>query len=63
MEFKKLNRQAQWSLYLSHFDFVLIHKLGPTMEKADALSRHVDHKEVIYLLKTKKIFYYLKFES
>ena len=46
MESKKLNRcQAQWSLYLSRFDFVLVHKLGPTMGKADALSRHVDHKE------------------
>ena len=46
MESKKLNRhQAQWSLYLSHFDFVLVHKLGPTMGKANALSRQADHKE------------------
>ena len=46
MESKKLNcHQAQWSLYLSCFDFVLVHKLGPTMEKADALLRCMDHKE------------------
>ena len=46
MESKKLNcRQARWSLYLSCFDFVLVHKPGPTMEKANALSRHADHKE------------------
>ena len=46
MESKKLNHhQAQWSLYLSRFDFVLVHKPGPTMEKADILLRHADHKE------------------
>ena len=46
MASKKLNHlQAQWSLYLSCFNFVLVHKLGPTMEKANALLRHVDHKE------------------
>ena len=46
VESKKLNHcQARWSLYLSCFDFVLVHKLGPTMGKADALLRRVDHKE------------------
>ena len=46
MESKKLNCcQAQWSLYLSHFDFILVHKPGPTMGKANALSRHTDHKK------------------
>ena len=46
MESKKLNHhQAQWSLYLSQFNFVLVHKPGPTMEKANTLSRCVDHKE------------------
>ena len=46
MESKKLNHhQAWWSLYLSRFDFVLVHKLEPTMGKANALLRHMDHKE------------------
>ena len=44
----KLNRQqARWALYLSRFDFNLVHKPGPTMGKADALSRHADYKEGI----------------
>ena len=48
MEAKKLNRQqACWALYLSRFDFNLVHKPGPTIGKADALSRHADHKEGI----------------
>jgi len=46
MEAKKLNRrQARWTLYLSRFDFKLIHKPEPTMGKADALSRRADHKK------------------
>ena len=46
MESKKLNhRQARWSLYLSCFDFILVHKPEPTMGKADALLRCMDHKE------------------
>src|SRR3979490_1402861 len=41
---KKLNRrQAQWSLYLSRFDFTLHHRPGRSMGKADALSRRSDH--------------------
>ena len=41
MTAKQLNwRQAQWSLYLSHFDFALHHK---SMDKPDALSRRSDH--------------------
>jgi len=48
MEAKKLNqRQACWALYLSRFDFKMVHKPGPTMGKADALSRRADHKEGI----------------
>jgi len=48
MEAKKLNRrQAQWALYLSRFDFNLVHKPGPTMGKADTLSRCTNHKEGI----------------
>jgi hypothetical protein len=41
---KKLNRrQAQWALFLSRFDFKLIHKAGTSMGKADALSWRPDH--------------------
>jgi hypothetical protein len=41
---QKLNcHQAQWSLYLSHFDFLLHHKPGCSMGKPDALSWHADH--------------------
>src|ERR1700689_3245704 len=41
---KQLNhRQAQWSLFLARFDFVLHHKPGCTMGKPDALSRRADH--------------------
>lgn len=36
-------RQARWYLKLRDFDFLLIHKPGSTMAKADALSRRVDH--------------------
>src|SRR5262249_3069956 len=41
---KKLNRrQARWSLYLSRFDFVLVHRPGKSSGKPDALSRRPDH--------------------
>src|SRR6266446_2971214 len=43
-EAHKLNcHQAQWSLYLSRFDFILTHKPGRQMGRPDALSRWVDH--------------------
>src|SRR5258708_24405383 len=43
-EAHKLNHcQAQWSLYLSRFDFVLTHKLGRQMGTPDALSRPGHH--------------------
>ena len=43
MKAQKLNRrQAQWTLYLSRFDFTLKHVLGSKMEKADSLSRRLD---------------------
>src|SRR6266581_4331300 len=45
MTAKQLNRrQAQWSLYLARFDFVLHHKPGKTMGKPDALSCRADHR-------------------
>ncbi len=44
MTAKQLNwRQAQWSLYLSRFDFALHHKPGKSMGKPDALSHRSDH--------------------
>ena len=44
MTAKQLNRrQAQWSLYLAHFDFVLHHKPERMMGKPDALSHRADH--------------------
>src|SRR5260370_58683 len=43
-EAHKLNHhQAQWSLYLSRFDFVLTHKPGRQMGRPDALLRQGDH--------------------
>ena len=45
MKVQKLNqRQAQWMLYLSRFDFTLKHVPGVRMEKADGLSRRLDWK-------------------
>ena len=45
MKAQKLNqRQAQWALYLSRFDFTLKHVLGVRIEKADRLSRRLDWK-------------------
>ena len=44
MSSQNLNRrQARWSLTLACFDFVMQHKAGATMGKADALSRRSDH--------------------
>jgi len=42
---QKLNqRQAQWALYLSRFNFTLKHVLGTRMGKVDGLSRRPDWK-------------------
>jgi hypothetical protein len=41
--------QAQWSLFLTQFNFTLCHRPGKTMLRADPLSRRPDHEEgVIY---------------
>jgi len=43
MSSQKLNRrQAQWALFLSCFDFKLVHVPGTKMGKADGLSRQPD---------------------
>ena len=45
MKAQKLNqRQAQWALYLSRFDFMLKHVLGTRIGKTDRLSRRLDWK-------------------
>jgi RNase H-like domain found in reverse transcriptase len=42
---KKLNQQqACWTLYLTRFDFEMIHKPGASIGKVDALSRRPDQK-------------------
>jgi len=44
MSMKKLNhRQAQWSLTLARFDFIMHHQPRKTMGKPDALSCRADH--------------------
>jgi len=46
MSSQKLNRhQAQWALFLSCFDFKLVHVPGTKMGKADGLSRRPDWQE------------------
>ena len=46
MSVKKLNHcQACWALFLSCFNFHIVHKLGSLMKKADTLSRRPDHKK------------------
>ncbi|PIL25456.1 hypothetical protein GSI_13346 [Ganoderma sinense ZZ0214-1] len=37
-------RQARWALYLSRFEFVILHKPGTSNGRADALSRRPDHQ-------------------
>ena len=42
---QKLNRrQAQWTLYLLRFDFILKHVSDTKIGKADRLSRRLDWK-------------------
>lgn len=46
MSAKKLNcHQVCWALFLSHFNFHLIHKLLSLMMKADTLSQRPNHKK------------------
>ena len=42
---QKLNRrQARWKTEMQEFNFVLIHKPGPQMKKADLITRRADFK-------------------
>lgn len=46
---QKLNRrQARWSLFLSQFNYKLLHQPGKTLVQADALSRRSDHDPGIH---------------
>jgi len=46
---KQLNRrQARWSLFLSRFNFTILHKPG-VLNKADRLTRRSDHEEGVNL--------------
>lgn len=40
---KLTQRQARWALFLSRFNFILVHKPGREMFAPDALSRRPDH--------------------
>jgi len=41
---KLTKRQARWALFMTHFDFVLCHKLGKTMQAENPLFRQADHE-------------------
>ena len=48
MKAQDLNHwQAQWAMYLSRFNFKLLHKPGSSMGKVDALSHREDHMQDI----------------
>jgi hypothetical protein len=59
---KLSRRQARWSLFLSQFNFAIIHKPG-AFNKADALSRRPDHKERMPPSDEKRILLDSKFLS
>jgi RNase H-like domain found in reverse transcriptase len=52
---KLIRRQARWSLYLTHFNFILKHKPGKTILVADPLFRRPDHEEGVKLDNADKI--------
>ena len=54
--------QACWSLFLSQFNFTIIHKPG-AFNKADALSRRPDHKEGMLPLEESRVLLNSKFFS
>ena len=53
-------RQARWALFLSRFQFHIIHKPG-TQNKSDALSRRPDHKEGMALDNNERVLLDTKF--
>jgi len=52
---KLTRRQARWALFMTHFDFVLYHKLGKTMQVEDPLSKQADHEIGINLNNTNQV--------
>jgi len=52
---KLTRRQARWALFITHFDFVLYHKPGKTMQVEDLLSRQADHEMGIDLDNTNQV--------
>jgi RNase H-like domain found in reverse transcriptase len=59
---KLSQRQAHWFLFLSQFNFTIIHKPG-AFNKADALSRWPNHKEGMPLLEESQVLLNSKFFS
>jgi hypothetical protein len=57
---KLSRRQARWALFLSQFNFSIIHKPG-AFNKADALSRRPDHKEGMPPVDEKRVLLDTKF--
>ena len=58
---QKLSRcQACWALYLSRFNFIIIHKPG-SQNKADALSQRPDHSEGMELDNEQQVLLDTKF--
>ena len=54
MKVKQLNeRQAQWAMQLTVFNFIIFYKLRK-INSADALLRHLDYKDVIQVSETMK---------
>ena len=52
---KLTRRQARWALYMTHFDYILYHKPGKTMQAKDPLSRRADHEMGIDLNNTNQV--------
>ena len=52
---KLTRRQARWALYMTHFDYILYHKPGKTMQAKDPLSRRADHEMGINLDNTNQV--------
>jgi len=52
---KLTRRQARWALFMTHFDFVLYHKLEKMMQAEDPLSRRADHEMGIDLDNTNQM--------
>jgi len=52
---KLTRRQARWALHITHFDYILYHKPGKTIQAEDSLSRRADHEMGIDLNNTNQV--------